>query len=155
MEKGRHPVGPKRMEGIMNAQSTEQQTEAPEQTAPATEAPKPKKAKAKAKKVAPAKKASKGKSKDATGRTGLVSKVQRPGYVKKYHKDSKNRTSGGHISVDNGDKLASALRGLELKEVYERAAKLLGESVQSLKSKYGKLNPGMQRMNLGNRMRAA
>lgn len=63
------------------------------------------------------------------------------------------KNAAGHVSYDNGDNVAEKLRGMELGEVYEFAAKKLGESVQALKKKYSGLNAGMQRMNLGNRLR--
>ena len=65
------------------------------------------------------------------------------------------KSVSGNSSLDCGDKLAHDLRGLEIEDVYSKAAKTLGESERSLKSKYGHLNVGMQRMNLGNRLRAA
>lgn len=56
---------------------------------------------------------------------------------------------------DIGDPVAVALRACEsLDEVYEAGAEALGETVATLKGKYGHLNPGQQRMNIGNRMRA-
>ena len=45
--------------------------------------------------------------------------------------------------------------GFTLDEVYKLAAKELKESEKDLRARYRHLNPGMQRMNLGNRMRAA
>lgn len=72
------------------------------------------------------------------------------------------KSAGGNSSLDNGDKLAKELRGLALEDVYKRAAKVLGkDEADALYKRYNKregkepLNPGMQRMNLGNRMRAA
>jgi hypothetical protein len=56
---------------------------------------------------------------------------------------------------DIGDQVAEALRGKDLEQAYKIAAKWLGAGVNELKSKYGHLNPGQQRMNLGNRMRRA
>jgi len=67
----------------------------------------------------------------------------------------KSTTKAGNVTADNGDDVASKLRGLELDAVYARAAKVLGVSQASLKAKYAKLNIGMQRMNLGNRIRGA
>lgn len=66
-----------------------------------------------------------------------------------------NVSNSGNATMDNGDALAKTLRGLALEDVYAEAAKVLGESQAALKAKYAHLNPGMQRMNLGNRMRAA
>lgn len=73
----------------------------------------------------------------------------------RYSRDKERKTAGGNPSVDNGDALAEALRGADLDAVYAQAAKVLGVPVADLRTKYAGLNPGMQRMNLGNRMRAA
>lgn len=73
-------------------------------------------------------------------------------------------TPSGNVSYDNGDKAAKALRGLTLDQTYREVAKTvkddleaktIDDAVDILRKKYGKLNPGMQRMNLGNRYRAA
>lgn len=66
-----------------------------------------------------------------------------------------NVSASGNATMDNGDELAKKLRGAELDDVYAQASKVLGETQTALKAKYAHLNPGMQRMNLGNRMRAA
>lgn len=65
------------------------------------------------------------------------------------------KSAQGNSSLDSGDEVAQKLRGMELDDVYTKAAKTLGESERSLKQRYSHLNPGMQRMNLGNRLRAA
>lgn len=65
------------------------------------------------------------------------------------------KSAGGNATMDNGDQLAKSLRGAELDVVYREAAQVLGESQTALRARYGHLNVGMQRMNLGNRMRAA
>jgi len=52
------------------------------------------------------------------------------------------------------DEVADALSGLTLDEMYEHAARGLGSTVEELRSRYGHLNKGMQRMNLGNRLRS-
>lgn len=75
-------------------------------------------------------------------------------YVRKVN-GKLNLSNSGNATMDNGDALAKKLRGAALEDVYEEAAKVLGESVSVLQAKYKHLNPGMQRMNLGNRMRAA
>lgn len=67
----------------------------------------------------------------------------------------KVKTAAGNTSLSCGDATAKSLQGLELEDVYKKASKVLGVPVTELKSRYSKLNPGMQRMNLGNRMRAA
>lgn len=63
------------------------------------------------------------------------------------------KAASGRKSLDNGDAAAKLLRGKSLDETYDIAAKQLGETKLALKRKYGKLNEGMQRMNLGNRIR--
>lgn len=68
---------------------------------------------------------------------------------------AKVKSASGNASLDNGDEVAKKLRGAELDDVYKAAAKLLKEPVPALKARYKHLNPGMQRMNLGNRMRGA
>lgn len=67
----------------------------------------------------------------------------------------KAKSASGSTSLNNGDAVATKLQGKDLKEVYELAAKATGETVNALKAKYGKLNAGMQRMSLGNRIRGA
>jgi len=72
------------------------------------------------------------------------------------YKVSRNvRTESGAPSVDIGDATAKRLRGKELDEVYKIAAKELDASEKSLRDRYTHLNPGQQRMCLGNRLRAA
>ena len=51
------------------------------------------------------------------------------------------------------DSTAKDLQGLSLEEMYEYASPILGKSIDELKNKYGHLNPGLVRMNLGNRIR--
>ena len=63
-------------------------------------------------------------------------------------------TTNGNGSLDCGDQLAKSLRNVDLGDLYSQAEKTLGVSVQSLVERYSKLNAGMQRMNLGNRLRA-
>lgn len=65
------------------------------------------------------------------------------------------KTAEGNTSLNCGDATAKSLAGKTLDDVYKLAAKATGIAEKALRSKYAKLNPGMQRMNLGNRMRAA
>lgn len=66
------------------------------------------------------------------------------------------KSAGGNSSLDNGDSLAKKLRAKDIEAVYKEAAKVLGrDEVAALRKRYSKLNVGMQRMNMGNRMRAA
>lgn len=73
----------------------------------------------------------------------------------RYTRHDDVRTESGRKAFDIGDKTADRLRGKTLEEAYVVAAKALGESVKDLASRYGHLNPGQQRMCLGNRMRNA
>jgi hypothetical protein len=67
----------------------------------------------------------------------------------------KTTTATGNKSLDNGDSVALLLRGADLETVYQIGARELGVSVAELKTKYAHLNPGQQRMNVGNRVRGA
>src|SRR5688500_9376697 len=75
-------------------------------------------------------------------------------YIRKVNGKA-NVSASGNATMDNGDPLAKKLRGVELDDVYAQAAKVLGESEAALRAQYNHLHPGMQRMNLSNRMRAA
>jgi len=68
---------------------------------------------------------------------------------------SKVKSASGNASLDNGDEVAKSLRELTLDDVYSRASKVLKEPVKALRERYSHLNVGMQRMNLGNRIRGA
>lgn len=61
----------------------------------------------------------------------------------------------GRPSADNGDDLATMLRGLSPTEVIGLAERILALPAGELAAKYEKLNPGQQRMNAGNRIRGA
>jgi hypothetical protein len=65
------------------------------------------------------------------------------------------KSASGNASLDNGDAVAKQLRELTIDDVYSRASKVLKEPVTALKARYKHLNVGMQRMNLGNRIRGA
>jgi hypothetical protein len=74
-------------------------------------------------------------------------------------------TEEGAVYIDNGDRLAAEMRGWELQDVAAKAAEICGQrTAQGWLDLYdaervadGKkpLNPGMVRMNLGNRIRGA
>jgi len=68
---------------------------------------------------------------------------------------TKTTSYGGETSYDNGDEVAELLRGLEPQEVCAVADTALGADAGYHQSRYGHLNPGQQRMNAGNRIRAA
>lgn len=75
-------------------------------------------------------------------------------YVRKVNGKA-NVSNAGNATMDNGDATAKRLRGMALEDVYAEASKVLGETQAALRARYEHLNVGMQRMNLGNRMRAA
>lgn len=75
--------------------------------------------------------------------------------LSRYHFDKEKKTAGGNVSVDCNDLIAEQLRGLPLDAVYDVAVGHLGVPKPDLIAKYSHLNVGMQRMNLGNRIRAA
>jgi len=68
---------------------------------------------------------------------------------------SDTKTPSGRRTIDTNDEIAQSLRGLPLEQVYQLAAETTGISVEELQDKYAGLNTGMQRMNLGNRIRGA
>lgn len=61
----------------------------------------------------------------------------------------------GKVHVCNGDEVARLLLNKDVNEIYEIVAKKTGVSEKELRAKYHTLNLGMQRMNLGNRLRKA
>lgn len=67
----------------------------------------------------------------------------------------KTISPNGNFTMHNGDSVAKKLDAKTLDDVYKAAAKELGVAEIELREKYKHLNPGMQRMNLGNRMRGA
>ena len=67
----------------------------------------------------------------------------------------KVRSSSGKMTMASKDAIAAALAGATLEEVYEAAARLKLGTEDELRAKYSHLNPGQQRMNLGNRIRGA
>lgn len=60
-----------------------------------------------------------------------------------------------HPRKPASDALTARLAGMALDGVYTAAAQELGVAEADLRAKYGHLNPGLQRMNLGNRLRTA
>jgi len=65
----------------------------------------------------------------------------------------KAKAASGAVSRHNGDVVAASLEGLTIDEVYALASEVTEVSVGDLHAKYGHLNVGQQRMNLGNRVR--
>lgn len=74
------------------------------------------------------------------------------------------KTPSGRKSIDSGDMVAAKFRGLALEDAYQLAADEMSRwavkesdipTIDGLKARYGHLNAGMQRMNLGNLVRGA
>lgn len=63
------------------------------------------------------------------------------------------KNANGATSRDSGDEVAVMLEGKTLDEVYTIAAKRTKNEEKELRSRFKHLNPGMQRMNLGNMIR--
>lgn len=68
-------------------------------------------------------------------------------------KYEKVKAPGGGVSYNNGDQVATLLHGKDLDAVYKLVSQKLKVDEKELRSKYKSLNVGMQRMNLGNRLR--
>jgi hypothetical protein len=143
------------------AQEDEQLSQEVATTAPAPEVTPEKSAKPKRaskKKAAPAttegdktmaKSKKKAPKKEAAGsmvRTINGKEVSLAGY-------QKAKAPGGGTSYNNGDEVAQKLAGKDLDGVYSVAAKTLKTEEKDLRARFKHLNPGMQRMNLGNMMR--
>jgi len=82
------------------------------------------------------------------GSTAML-RARAPSYIH----DTEHKTQSGNASVHCGDATAQKLLGKTLDEVYAIAAKITEEEESALREKYGHLNTGMQRMNLGNKIR--
>lgn len=75
-------------------------------------------------------------------------------YLQFYQGYTTTRKDGTKVrSMDKGDSVAQSLRGLSMEDVYKHAAKMTHTGVADLQNRFGHLNPGMQRMNLGNMIR--
>lgn len=61
----------------------------------------------------------------------------------------------GRLSKHNGDDVAAILAGADPASVIRAAELILGLGKDELRKRYERLNPGQQRMNGGNRIRAA
>lgn len=99
-------------------------------------------------KLADARKAARIPGAGGSGSTAVL-RQRAPDYVH----DKEHKTAGGNASIHCGDETAQKLLGKTLDECYAIAAKISEETEEALRAKYGHLNPGMQRMNLGNKIR--
>ena len=78
------------------------------------------------------------------------------GYLPQYQAYSTVTKSGDvKRSIDKGDAVALALRPMTLDQVVAHVSKATGISQVGLRERFGHLNVGMQRMNLGNMLRKA
>lgn len=87
-------------------------------------------------------------------KAGLTGKTV-PADLSRYSVNKEVKTAGGNASVDCNDSVAQKFRGMSLDEVLKESAKILKEPEADLRKRYAHLNPGMIRMNCGNRVRAA
>lgn len=127
----------------------DQQAKAAAKAEKAKSKPAKKEKAAKPKKDKPAKKA---KVKTAEGEAVTSGALT---YVPdRYTKHDTKTASGGKVR-DVADQAAEELRELSLDKAYIHVAKACGVKTAELKEKYEHLNAGMQRMNLGNRLRGA
>jgi hypothetical protein len=66
------------------------------------------------------------------------------------------RYRGGYVDGRHcGDDIAARLAGMSLEAIYAEAERVCGLEPGTLEAKYASLNHGQQRMNAGNRIRAA
>jgi hypothetical protein len=78
------------------------------------------------------------------------------GYLPQYSAYTTVRADGTKKrSIDKGDEVAQTLRTMELHSVYKLVARTMSVSSTNLHERFCHLNPGMQRMNLGNMLRRA
>ena len=76
--------------------------------------------------------------------------------LQRYRQGYESATSySGVKSLNNGDDVAHFLDGMSPTEVLQAAERILGFEDGELQAKYAHLNAGQQRMNGGNRIRAA
>lgn len=88
----------------------------------------------------------------------------------KYVRHTGITTQSGKTVIDIDDYVAGILRGLNLNDTYDTVARYIRainetavdakglevlDTIDKLQAKYSHLNPGMQRMNLGNKLRGA
>lgn len=66
----------------------------------------------------------------------------------------KAKSVNGNSTMHCGDLVAVIMLPLTLDQCYQYTAQTIGVPEQELRNKYRHLNPGMQRMNLGNKIRA-
>lgn len=86
---------------------------------------------------------------------GKVAKIKNTNFDLSHYFVSDVKTPTGRRTIDCADDVASRLRGLPIEQVYAEAAAALETTVEALQIQYSHLNVGMQRMNLGNRIRGA
>lgn len=75
--------------------------------------------------------------------------------LSRYEVSAEVKTASGRKAIDIADGVAKQLRGLDIADTYRAAAEATGQTQKALREKYQHLNPGMQRMNLGNLIRGA
>lgn len=91
---------------------------------------------------------------EQTNAVSKIGNVMKGADLTKYVKGAA-KTVNGNKTHDTGDRTAERLRGMPIDAVYVEAAQVTGTPEGELRARYQSLNLGMQRMNLGNRIRAA
>ena len=87
---------------------------------------------------------------------GVITSGQLTYDPNKYVRHDEAKTPSGSKVRDIDDEVASALRDAgDLDKQFSIVAKTLNVTAKSLKEQYAHLNPGMQRMTLGNKLRGA
>lgn len=75
--------------------------------------------------------------------------------LERYTVSAEVKTASGRKAIDINDDVAARLRGSDLTDAYREASEATGRTQKALRERYEHLNPGMQRMNLGNLIRGA
>jgi len=83
----------------------------------------------------------------------LIELYETKGRIAEEYDYAPAKAASGRTSCDNGDKVASGLRGKTLEESYIIVSEIIGEGLGATKARYDHLNAGHQRMCLGNLLR--
>jgi hypothetical protein len=111
---------------------------------------------AKAEKPAKKAKAEKKPRREKAAVEGVITSGQLTYDPSRYVRHDEAKTPSGSKVRDIDDEVAATLREAgDLDKQFSVVAKTLNVTAKSLKEQYGHLNAGMQRMNLGNKLRGA
>ena len=83
-------------------------------------------------------------------------KLSQSAQLRKYRaKYQPFQKADGSVSLDNGDDVATLLRGAEVVQIMRAADLVKGVAIGTHEAKYADRNPGSKRMNAGNILRGA